>query len=98
MPRRCDLQILGGGSLDRQHPDLVTIPGVGALAVGRWETTAYLMVHAAALARVVAGLAPELGYSWLVVVAAWLWAGAFAIYFAVYLPRLLRPRIDGRPG
>ena len=56
------------------------------------------MVHAAALARVVAGLAPELGYSWLVVVAAWLWAGAFAIYFAVYLPRLLRPRIDGRPG
>jgi uncharacterized protein involved in response to NO len=93
---------LGVGALGGTVIGMITRTALGhtgrALAVGRWETTAYLMVHAAALARVVAGLAPELGYSWLVMVAAWLWAGAFAIYFAVYLPRLLRPRIDGRPG
>jgi len=93
---------LGVGALGGMVIGMITRTALGhtgrALAVGRWETAAYLMVHAAALARVAAGIAPELGYGWLVAVAAWLWAGAFAIYFAVYLPRLLRPRIDGRPG
>lgn len=93
---------LGVGALGGTVIGMITRTALGhtgrPLAVGRWETAAYLMVHGAALARVAAGLAPELGYSWLVAVAAWLWAGAFAIYFAVYLPRLTRPRIDGRPG
>jgi uncharacterized protein involved in response to NO len=93
---------LGVGALGGTVLGMITRTALGhtgrALVVGRWETAAYLMVHAAALARVAAGLAPELGYSGLVAAAAWLWAGAFAIYFVVYLPRLLRPRVDGRPG
>jgi len=93
---------LGVGALGGTVIGMITRTALGhtgrALAVGRWETAAYLMVHAAALARVAAGLAPELGYAGLVVAAAWLWAGAFAIYFVIYLPRLLRPRVDGRPG
>jgi len=96
------LHALGVGALGGMVIGMITRTALGhtgrALAVGRWETAAYLMVHAAALARVSAGLAPELGYAWLVAAAAWLWAGAFAIYFALYLPRLLRPRVDGRPG
>jgi uncharacterized protein involved in response to NO len=93
---------LGVGALGGMVLGMITRTALGhtgrALAVGRWETVAYLMVHAAALARVAAGVAPELGYGWLVAAAAWLWSGAFAIYFVVYLPRLLRPRVDGRPG
>jgi uncharacterized protein involved in response to NO len=93
---------LGVGALGGMVIGMITRTALGhtgrALAVGRWETAAFLMVHAAALARVAAGLAPELGYTGLVLAAAWLWAGAFAIYFVVYLPRLLRPRVDGRPG
>lgn len=93
---------LGVGALGGMVIGMITRTALGhtgrALAVGRWETAAYLMVQLAALARVTAGLAPEFGYSWLVAVGAWLWAGGFAIYFAVYLPRLLRPRVDGRPG
>ncbi len=65
---------------------------------GAWRSRAYVMVHVAALARVVAGLLPEFGYTFLVAAAAWLWAGAFAIYFITYLARLARPRVDGRPG
>jgi uncharacterized protein involved in response to NO len=93
---------LGVGALGGTVIGMITRTALGhtgrALAVGRLEIAAYGMVHAAALARVAAGLVPELGYSWLVAAAAWLWAGAFIVYFVVYLPRLLRPRVDGRPG
>jgi uncharacterized protein involved in response to NO len=96
------LHALGVGALGGTVIGMITRTALGhtgrALAVGRLEIAAYLMVHAAALARVLAGLVPELNYAALVAAAAWLWAGAFVIYFAVYLPRLLRPRVDGRPG
>lgn len=96
------LHALGVGALGGTVIGMITRTALGhtgrALAVGRLEIAAYGMVHAAALARVVAGLVPELGYSALVAAAAWLWAGAFVLYFAIYLPRLARPRIDGRPG
>ena len=96
------LHALGVGALGGMVIGMITRTALGhtgrALAVGRLEIAAYLMVHAAALARVLAGLVPELHYTGLVAAAAWLWAGAFALYFLVYLPRLLRPRVDGRPG
>jgi uncharacterized protein involved in response to NO len=96
------LHALGVGALGGMVIGMITRTALGhtgrALAVGRLEIAAYLMVHGAALARVLAGLLPELGYAGLVAAAAWLWAGAFVLYFALYLPRLLRPRVDGRPG
>ncbi|KPK05710.1 MAG: hypothetical protein AMJ64_11095 [Betaproteobacteria bacterium SG8_39] len=96
------LHALGVGALGGTVIGMITRTALGhtgrALAVGRLEIAAYLMVHAAALARVAAGLVPELNYAGLVAAAAWLWAGAFVIYFALYLPRLVRPRVDGRPG
>jgi len=96
------LHALGVGALGGTVIGMITRTALGhtgrALAVGRLEIAAYGMVHAAALARVVAGLVPELGYSVLVAAAAWLWAGAFILYFVIYLPRLARPRVDGRPG
>jgi uncharacterized protein involved in response to NO len=96
------LHALGVGALGGMVIGMMTRTALGhtgrALAVGRLEVSAYVMVHVAALARVVAGLLPEFGYPFLVAAAAWLWAGAFTLYFIIYLARLSRPRVDGRPG
>jgi uncharacterized protein involved in response to NO len=68
------------------------------LKVGPWETAAYVLVHAAAAARVFAPLAlPELYTAWIVLSAS-LWSAAFAIFTLVYLPILTRPRLDRQPG
>jgi len=67
------------------------------LAAGRSETLAYVLIHAAALARVGAALWLA-AYMPLVMAAAALWSLAFAVYFLVYAPRLAQPRLDGKPG
>jgi len=69
-----------------------------ALAAGRAETLAYVLVHAGALLRLLATLAPGIGYMELVGASGLAWSAAFLVYFAVYLPRLMRPRPDGKPG
>jgi uncharacterized protein involved in response to NO len=68
------------------------------LQADRWEVAAYALVMAAALVRVGLPLAWPAGYSASVVASGVLWSAAFGIYFVRYLPILLRPRIDGRPG
>lgn len=68
------------------------------LAVGRWETAAYLLVHAAALARVALPLVFPPAYVASVALSAALWCAAFAIFTVVYFPILSRPRLDGEPG
>lgn len=68
------------------------------LHVGSWETAAYVLVHAAAAVR---GLVPLLfpeTYVALIVASGFLWSAAFAIFTAVYIPILSRPRLDGQPG
>jgi uncharacterized protein involved in response to NO len=67
------------------------------LVAGRSETLAYVLIHAAALARVGAALWLA-AYMPLVMAAAALWSLAFAVYFMVYAPRLAQPRLDGKPG
>lgn len=67
------------------------------LVAGRAETLAYVLVLAAALLRVAAALVLE-AYMPLVIASAALWSAAFLAYFAVYAPRLARPRLDGKPG
>jgi uncharacterized protein involved in response to NO len=70
------------------------------LRAGKWETAAFVLVHAGALCRLLAALPSrlDLAYITLLDLSAVLWGAAFAIYFAVYLPRLVRPRADGKPG
>jgi uncharacterized protein involved in response to NO len=68
------------------------------LHVGAWETAAYVLVQAAAVVRVLAPLLFPETYISLVVVSAVLWSAAFAIFTAVYVPILSRPRLDGQPG
>ncbi|MGE5537109.1 MAG: NnrS family protein [Gemmatimonas sp.] len=62
-----------------------------ALTAGAGTTAIYLLVTIAALLRVGAPLAGA-GYGLAVTVAGVCWTGAFALYAALYGPRLLRPR------
>jgi len=68
------------------------------LQVGSWEIAAYVLVHAAAVVRVLVPLLFPEAYPELVLVSAILWSAAFAIFTAVYIPILSRPRLDGQPG
>jgi uncharacterized protein involved in response to NO len=69
-----------------------------ALKASRMEVAAYLLVAAAAVARVLLPLmAPAQTTDWLVVAAA-AWASAFALYLWVFAPWLLSDRLDGKDG
>ena len=68
------------------------------LEVGPWETAAYVLVHLAAIIRVIGPLLFPQAYVWLVVLSGAMWSVAFAIFTVVYLPILTRPRLDGQPG
>lgn len=58
---------------------------------------AYLLVGAAAIARLTAPLAPAHAVSLLVISGAF-WSLAFAAFLVSLGPALIQPRIDGRPG
>jgi uncharacterized protein involved in response to NO len=68
------------------------------LQVGPWETAAYVLVHAAAVVRVLIPLLLPGSYVALIAVSGVLWSAAFAIFTVVYIPILTRPRLDGQPG
>jgi uncharacterized protein involved in response to NO len=68
------------------------------LDTGHAEVAAYVLIQAAALARVVVPLALPAAYFAATLVSALLWSAAFALFVAAYLPILTRSRIDGQPG
>jgi uncharacterized protein involved in response to NO len=59
-------------------------------------TLAYLLVSAAALARVFGAWLPGFDYPAVIVLSAALWTAAFATFLWVYGPILLTPRVDPR--
>ena len=68
------------------------------LKVGSWEVAAYVLVHAAAVVRVLLPLLRAEAYVALITVSGVLWSAAFAIFTVAYYPILTRPRLDGQPG
>jgi len=68
------------------------------LKVGPWEVAAYVLVHAAALVRVLLPMLVPGAYVALIILSALLWSAAFAIFTLAYIPILTRPRLDGQPG
>jgi len=68
------------------------------LTVGGAELAAYVLVQAAAVARSLLPLAFPSAYGAMVALSALLWFAAFALFTAVYIPILTRPRLDGQPG
>jgi uncharacterized protein involved in response to NO len=68
------------------------------LLADRSEVTMFLLVQAAALVRVFAGVAAPALYLASIELSGLLWAAAFALYAVRYWPVLTRPRLDGKPG
>jgi uncharacterized protein involved in response to NO len=69
-----------------------------ALVASRPMACAYLLLGAAALARVAGPVLPGADYLWTVLISGLLWLAAFALFLIVYTPILFLPRADGRPG
>jgi len=77
----------------------VTLGHTGRVVESAPATTlAFVLVNAAALARVLPPLVVPASYSTWLVVSGSLWMLSFGVFVWVYGPMLLRPRIDGRPG
>jgi len=58
----------------------------------------FLLVNASAFVRVVLGALAPAHYGDWIVVAGSLWIAAFVFFLIIYVPILIRPRIDGAPG
>ena len=69
-----------------------------ALQADGWEIACYLLVQAAALARVFAGMFWPRAYLASILASGALWSLAYGLYAVRYWPILTRPRVDGRPG
>jgi uncharacterized protein involved in response to NO len=101
VPATSGLHALTAGAMGSMILAVVTRVSLGhtgrPLVLPRGAFAAYLLVHAGALARVVAPLAGAAQAS-LLLVGGLLWAAAFAVFASVYAGILTRPRIDGKPG
>lgn len=101
VPRAAALHAFGVGAMGGMILGMITRTALGhtgrPLRAAWPETSAYLFVHLAACSRLLAFLPGASGVDWLSV-AAHLWMAAFALYLVAYTPRLLKPRLDGRPG
>jgi uncharacterized protein involved in response to NO len=103
VPKNVAIHAFGAGAMGGLIIGMITRTALGhtgrPLAAGRSETAAYVLVHLAAAARVLAGLMPgSAAYLPLIAVSGVCWTAAFLTYFAIYLPRLAQPRVDGKPG
>ena len=68
------------------------------LVAGAAEIAAFILLQLSAVVRVLAASIASSAYREAMVVAGVLWAGAFAVFLWRYVPILMRPRIDSRPG
>lgn len=61
-------------------------------------TPAFIAINLAALARVALPLVWPAAHSLWMSIAGLAWMAAFGVFAALYVPMLLRPRVDGKPG
>ena len=69
-----------------------------ALIVNPTIVLAYVLLTAAAVVRVLGPGTSLLPYGQVITLAAVLWTVAFALFLFVYVPILVSPRADGKPG
>lgn len=102
LPESAGLHALTIGSMGGLIIGMITRTALGhtgrLIVAGRAETAMFVLVQLAVVLR----LAPVLfgGLPWIAftTAAALCWSAAFALYLATYGPRLIAPRVDGRPG
>ena len=66
------------------------------LVASRWDMAAFLLLQLAALLRVIAGGVGD--YQILITLSGATWIMAFMAFLVRYLPMLIQPRVDGKPG
>lgn len=102
VPATAGLHALTAGAMGSMILAVMTRVSLGhtgrPLVLPRGAAAAYALVHAGAIARVGAALAPEETQRAWLVVGGLLWAAAFALFAALYARILLRPRVDGKEG
>ncbi len=102
VPESAAIHALTVGAIGGMTLGMMTRTALGhggrMLRAGRAETWAYVLVMAAALARVYGAVGPASNYVAMIIASALLWSSAFAIYVVAYWPILTRPRADGKPG
>lgn len=95
------MHALTAGAMGSMILAVMTRVGLGhtgrPLVLPRGASLAYALVHAGALARLVATFLPDV-YLPALTLAAILWSAAFGLFSALYAPILMRPRVDGQPG
>jgi uncharacterized protein involved in response to NO len=69
-----------------------------ALRASGMDMAAFLLLQLAAILRVIVDLLPADSYRLTIVASGTLWVLAFGIFLLRYVPMLVKPRIDGRPG
>lgn len=96
------LHALAVGAIGGMIVGMITRTALGhtgrALAAGRAEVAAYVLVQVAVVARLAPTLAESLPYLPWTIAAAVAWSLAFVVYLVKYAPMLATPRVDGRAG
>ncbi len=68
------------------------------MILNSWMVLAFILINVAAITRVIIPmLMPEL-YLFFIQFSGWLWISAFIIFFIIYTPMWMKPRVDGREG
>jgi uncharacterized protein involved in response to NO len=87
------------GSLTLGMMARVSLGHTGRALVASMPTVwAFGAITAAAFARVIVPLLAPGWYFTALVASAGLWTAAFVLYLVAYLPVLVTPRVDGKPG
>lgn len=100
-PVSAAVHMLGVGAMGGLIVGMITRTALGhtgrALKAGRADTAMYVLIQLGVLLRLAALFSPWLRDA-LLLAAGLCWSATFLIYLAVYAPRLLAPRVDGREG
>ena len=68
------------------------------MVLNSWMTLAFILINIAAITRVIMPMLMPNLYLFFIQFSGWLWVSAFVIFFIVYTPMWIRPRVDGREG
>jgi uncharacterized protein involved in response to NO len=102
VPELAAVHAFGTGAIGGMIVGMITRTALGhtgrPLHAGAMETAAYVLVHAAALLRVLPLLVVSTLYPVALTVSGALWSLAFALYLVRYAPMLTTMRADGKPG
>ena len=102
VPRVLAIHAFSTGTVGGLIVGMVTRTALGhtgrMLIAGKAETTMYALVMLAAVFRVFGPLLFPDAYTLWMTLGAVAWSAGFLLYAAVYAPRLMAPRVDGREG